>query len=72
MGQMQVLIMEIELTQQEWDLIRTIRAYREIRKKGDKVLEETLKREAEDYLVTLIPSENMKALIEENRAERSI
>lgn len=59
-----------ELTQEEWDLLRAIRAYREVRKSGDEVLIERLKREAEDALYTLIPSDNIKGWIEEKRKER--
>lgn len=59
-----------DLTQQEWDLIRTIRAYREIRNSDDKVIKETLMQEAEDALMTLIPSENIKKWIKEKRDER--
>ena len=60
-----------DLTQQEWDLIRTIRAYREIRNSNDEVIKETLRQEAEDALMTLIPSENIKKWIKEKRDERA-
>lgn len=60
-----------DLTQQEWDLIRTIRAYREIRNSDDEVIKETLRQEAEDALMALIPSENIKKWIKEKRDERA-
>ncbi len=60
-----------ELTQEEWNLLRAIRAYREVRKSGDEVLKERLRQEAEDALMALIPSENIKKWIDEKRAERA-
>lgn len=59
-----------DLTQQEWDLLRAIRVYREIRNSEDEVVKERVKQEAEDALMALIPSENIKKWIKEKRDER--
>lgn len=60
-----------DLTQQEWDLLRAIRVYREIRNSEDEVVKERVKQEAEDALMALIPSENIKKWIKEKRDERA-
>lgn len=60
-----------DLTQQEWDLLRAIRVYREIRNSGDEVIKERVKQEAEDAFMALIPSENIKKWIKEKRDERA-
>lgn len=59
-----------DLTQQEWDLIRTIRLYKQIRNSDDEVMKERLRQEAEDALMALIPSANIKKWIEEKRRMR--
>lgn len=59
-----------DLTQQEWDLLRAIRVYREIRNSEDEVVKERVRQEAEDALMALIPSENIKKWIKEKRDER--
>ncbi len=64
--------MKIELTQQEWDLIRTIRLYRQIRNSEDKEQKETIRRAAEDALLKLIPTESMRELIEKNRKKLDV
>ena len=60
-----------DLTQQEWDLLRAIRVYREVRNSGDEVLKERVRQDAEDALMALIPSENIKKWIKEKRDERA-
>lgn len=60
-----------DLTQQEWDLLRAIRVYREIRNSDDEVVKERVRQEAEDALMALIPSENIKKWIKEKRDERA-
>lgn len=60
-----------DLTQQESDLLEAIRAYREIRDGKDEVEKERARQEAEDALMALIPSENIKKWIKEKRDERA-
>jgi threonine aldolase len=60
-----------DLTQQEWDLLRAIRVYREIRNSEDEVVKERVRQEAEDALMALMPSENIKKWIKEKRDERA-
>lgn len=60
-----------DLTQQEWDLLRAIRVYREVRNSEDEVVKERARQEAEDALMALIPSENIKKWIKEKRDERA-
>ena len=60
-----------DLTQQEWDLLEAIRAYREIRDSKDEIEKERARQEAEDALMALIPSENIKKWIKEKRDERA-
>ena len=59
-----------DLTQQEWDRLRAIRVYRELRNSEDEVVKERVRQEAEDALMALIPSENIKKWIKEKRDER--
>jgi hypothetical protein len=64
-------MIERDLTQQEWDLLRTIRIYRQIRNSKDEELKDRVRREAEDALLALIPTDDMKAWIAEKRAART-
>ena len=58
-----------KLTQKEWDLIRAIRIYREIRECDDEILKERLRQEAEDCLLALIPT--LKDSIKAERTKRA-
>lgn len=60
-----------DLTQQEWDLVSIIRLYKQISNSDDEVMKERLRQEAEDALLALIPSENIKKWIKEKRDERA-
>lgn len=64
-------MIDIELTQEEKTLLEAIRAYREVRNGNDEVEKERARQEAEDALMALIPSDNIKKWIEEKRAERT-